>query len=85
MPMRELHADRGCESDQESMSCIAEVGHRVIRLPWHGADVDGSAVVVALDSPSSSDAQDELSEEEGLQDEEKVSLREALRRSLIEM
>lgn len=87
MHMGEVRADGASSAaEQESVSYLAEVGHRIIRLPWHGADVDRAAVGSGMVSTGvSGRTQGRMSEEERMQHEEKLSLREAIRRSLIEM
>eukprot|EP00177_Eucheuma_denticulatum_P001074 GFKZ01001961.1.p1 GENE.GFKZ01001961.1~~GFKZ01001961.1.p1 ORF type:complete len:314 (-),score=46.62 GFKZ01001961.1:1113-2054(-) len=66
---RELRPDGESESDAESVSYLAEMRHRVVRLPWYGVDVDRANVA----------------SEASAFEEEKLSLNEAIRRSLIEM
>lgn len=69
---RELRADEESESEAESVSYLAEMRHRVVRLPWYGIDVDRAGM------------EGEVGEEE-MGREERISLNEAIRRSLIEM
>lgn len=66
---RELRPDGESGSDAESLSYLAEMRHRVVRLPWYGVDVDRANVA----------------SEASTFEEEKLSLNEAIRRSLIEM
>lgn len=69
---RELRADGESESEAESVSYLAESRHRVVRLPWYGVDVDRAGM------------EGEVGEEE-MGRQERISLNEAIRRSLIEM
>lgn len=86
MHVRDLRADVGSESDAESMSYLAEVGHRVVRLPWYGVDVDRAAHIGSGPGPGpAGPSADGDGSEEEMHHEEKVSLNEAIRRSLIEM
>lgn len=69
---RELRADEESGSEAESVSYLAEMRHRVVRLPWYGVDVDRAGVEGGL-----------MGAEMGR--EEKLSLMEAIRRSRVEM